>query len=156
MLKLISVVIEIFMFKKSITKSASVVAYFEKTVEQARGYFLFSIGCVISLLFLMIALVVAVIGIGLQIEQHGSVSFSGLMISATLFVIIAAFTFLVSIVHLILQKQKMAVRQQIQEQQTASSSVMPLVEQILKQILVNLVTPKSSSAGKAQADSTKN
>lgn len=147
MVKFISVILQIILLKKSFSKTASPLDYIENKVEKARGYFLFSIGCTIGLLFLLIAMVVAIIAIGLQIEQHGTLSFSGLMISASLFLAIAVFVLIVSSILLVIQKQKMLERIRVKEkEQSSGSHFMPLVEEILKQILLNLNQPKKQAS----------
>lgn len=121
--------------------------YIERASEKARGYFLFSIGCLIGLFFLLIAVVVAIIAVGLQIEQHGTLSFSGLMISASLFLAISVFIFIISSILLVIQKQKMLERiREKEREQAAQSQVMPLVEEILKHILTNLSQGKNTSS----------
>lgn len=158
MTKLISFILQVILLKKSFTKTASPLDYLERTGEKARGYFLFSVGCLIGMIFLLIAIVVAIIGVGLQIEQHGSVSFSGLMISATIFLAIAVFIFIVSSILLVVQKQKMLerIRAKEREQSSMSSQLTPLVEEILKQILVNLSQPKKSAQKNPNEDSNPN
>jgi len=145
MVKLISFILQLILLKKSFSKTASPLDYIERTSEKARGYFLFSIGCFIGLFFLLIAVVVAIIAVGLQIEQHGTLSFSGLMISASLFLAISVFVFIISSILLVIQKQKMLERIREKEKEQASQShLMPLVEEILKQILSNLSQNKKS------------
>ncbi len=147
MVKLITFILQLVLLKKSFVKTASPLDYIERTSEKARGYFLFSIGCLIGLLFLLIAVVVSIIAVGIQIEQHGSISFSGLMISASLFLAISVFVFLVSSVVLVIQKQKMLERIREKEKENASQSqVLPLVEEILKHILTNLNQGKKNSS----------
>lgn len=155
MFKIISFVAQVLMLKKTLTKSSSALDYIEKTSERVRGYFLFSVGCVIAVIFLMVALIVAIIGIGTQIEQHGFVSFNGLMISATIFLVISVVIFIISAVLLSVQKQRMAERLRLKEEMAASSSMKPLMEEILKQILVNLTTPKQK-ASQSDAEEHKN
>jgi len=143
MVKFISFILQMVLLKKSFSKTASPLDYIERAGEKARGYFLFSLGCMIGLFFLLIAMVVAIIAVGLQIEQHGTLSFSGLMISASLFLAISFFIFIVSSILLVIQKQKMLELIRAKEkEQSASSHLMPLVEEILKQILQNLNQPK--------------
>lgn len=143
MFKWLSFGLQLFALKKTFTKSTSAVEFVERSVETARSYFLFTIGCIVASLFLLISLVVAIIGIGLQIENSGGVSFTGLMISATLFLAISVFFYVISTVALVIQKQKRFERQRLVEQQRASESgIAPVVEEILKQILVNLAKPK--------------
>lgn len=158
MTKLISFILQIILLKKSFTKTASPLDYIERTGEKARGYFLFSVGCLIGMIFLLIAMVVAIIGVGLQIEQHGSVSFGGLMISATIFLAVAVFIFIISSILLVVQKQKMLerIRAKEREQSSMSSQLTPLVEEILKQILVNLSQPKKSTQTSSSEDSNPN
>lgn len=146
MVKVISFILQLVLLKKSFSKTTSPLDYLERTSEKARGYFLFSIGCLIGLFFLLIAVVVAIIAVGLQIEQHGTLSFSGLMISACLFLAISIFIFIVSSILLVVQKQKMLERLREKEKEQASQSqVLPLVEEILKHILMNLNQGKKSS-----------
>jgi large-conductance mechanosensitive channel len=154
MFKVISFVAQLLMLKKTLTKSSSALDYIEKASDRVRGYFLFAVGTVIAVIFLLVALIVTVIGIGTQIEQHGYVSFNGLMISATIFLVIAVVIFLISVILLSVQKQKMAERKRLKEQMAEQSSMKPLMEEILKQILVNLTTPKSNPAEGEQPKST--
>lgn len=164
MLKWILFASQMLALKKSFTKSASAFNYVEHAIERARGYFLFSIGCVLSGLFLFVALIVSVIGIGLQTEQHGSISFSGLMISATIFLGIAGVFFLLSVLLLILQKQKILEKKKVQEEEQKSHHPLaPWLEEVLKQILANLAKPKSppkpqaySYSKTAQSEPTEN
>ncbi len=143
MFKLLSFGLQLFALKKTFTKSTSAIEFVERSAETARSYFLFTIGCVVASLFLLISLVVAVIGAGLQIEQSGTISFTGLMLSATLFLVISVFFYMISTVALIIQKQKRIERQRLAEKARASESgVTPLIEEILKQVLVNLAKPK--------------
>lgn len=147
MVKLISFVLQLILLKKSFSKTASPLDYVERTAEKARGYFLFSIGCLIGLFFLLMAVVVAIIAVGLQIEQHGTLSFSGLMISASLFLAVSIFVFIISSILLVIQKQKMLERIREKEREQAShSQVMPLIEEILKHILSNLNQTKKSTS----------
>lgn len=147
MVKFISFVLQLILLKKSFSKSASPLDYIERTSEKARGYFLFSIGCLIGLFFLLIAVVVAIIAVGLQIEQHGTLSFNGLMISASLFLAVSIFVFIISAILLVIQKQKMLERIREKEREQAThSQVMPLIEEILKHILSNLSQGKSASS----------
>lgn len=139
MVKLISFILQLVLLKKSFSKTSTSFEYIERAGEKARGYFLFSVGCLIGVLFLLIAMVVAIIAVGLQIEQTGGISFSGLMISATLFLGVSIFTFIISSILLIVQKQKMLERLRAKEREQAShSQFMPLIEEILKQVLMNL------------------
>lgn len=154
MFKVISFVAQLLMLKKTLTKSSSALDYVEKTSERVRGYFLFSVGSVIAVIFLMIALVVAIIGVGLQIEQHGFVSFNGLMISSTIFLVISVIVFLISAILLSVQKQKMAERLRLKEEMASSSSIKPLMEEILKQILVNLTSPKQKPTSSENEESS--
>ena len=143
MFKWISFALQIFALKKTFTKSTSAIELVERRIEIARSYFLFTIGCIVASLFLLIALVVAVIGAGLQIENNGAVSFTGLMISATIFLTISVFFYVISVVALVIQKQRRLERQRIIEQaRSADSGMASLVEEILKQILTNLAKPK--------------
>ena len=152
MLKWILFASQMLALKKSFSKSASAFNYVEHTIERARGYFLFSIGCVVSGLFLMASMIVAVIGIGLQTEQHGTISFSGLMISAAILLALSIGFFLLSLLVLIFQKQKISEKKKAQvEEQKAHHPIQPWIEEVLKQVLVNLTKPKSSP--KSQADS---
>jgi hypothetical protein len=144
--KLISFILQMIVLKKSFAKTVNPMDYLEKTGEKARGYFLFSIGCLLGMIFLLIALVVAIIAVGLQIEQHGAISFNGLMISAAIFLALSVFVFIISSILLVIQKQKMLERIREKEREMASHShITPLVEEILKQILVNLSQPKKNS-----------
>lgn len=144
MAKLISFILQIVLLKRSFSKTTSPLDYVERASEKARGYFLFSIGSIIGLIFLLISIVVAIISIGLQIEQHGVINFSGLMISASIFFAISLFSFFVSSILLVIQKQKMLEKQREREREQASQSqVMPLVEEILKQLLNNLSQGKT-------------
>lgn len=128
--------------------------YMERTGEKARGYFLFWVGCLIGMIFLLIALVVGIIGVGLQIEQHGAVSFTGLMISATIFAGISILVFIVSAILMVAQKQKLQERQRARERQQATGShIAPLFEDILKQILMNLVQKKKAPDHERSSDS---
>ena len=142
MTKWISLALQILMWKKSLTKSASAMEYVERVAEQARGYFLFMVGAIVSAVFLLTSLITAVISVGLQIEQKGEVGFSGLMISASIFLAIALVVFAISSVLLVVQKQKMEERKRLREQQNNSNTMWPLVEEVLKQVLVNLSKPK--------------
>ena len=152
MLKWILFASQMLALKKSFSKSASAFNYVEHTIERARGYFLFSIGCVVSGLFLMASIIVAVIGIGLQSEQHGTISFSGLMISATILLALATGFFLLSLLVLILQKQKILEKKKAQdEEQKSHHSIQPWFEEVLKQVLVNLAKPKSPPKSQAQS-----
>ncbi len=145
MIKIISFLFQMALLKKSYSRSPSPLDYIEKTGEKARGYFLFSIGCLVGAIFLLIALVVAIIGMGLQIEQHGNVSFTGLMISATIFLVISIFVFIVSSILLVIQKQKMLERMRAKEREQGNGThVTPLLEEILKQILFNLASKRKS------------
>lgn len=143
MFKWISFILQIVALKKTFTKSTSAIELIERRIEAARSYFLFTIGCVVASLFLLISLVVAVIGAGLQIENNGAISFTGLMISAAIFLAISFFFYFISTLALIIQKQKRLERQRIiEEARTKDSGIAPLVEEILKQILTNLEKPK--------------
>lgn len=156
MIKLISVVLQMLLLKKSFSKVASPFEYIERTGEKARGYFLFTLGCLVATLFLVISFVVAVIEVGLQIEKHGSLSFSGLMISASIFLGISIFLYVVSSIVLVIQKQKMLDRQRQHEQETASKShITPLIEEILKQVLMNLSEKKKANDSSAADESFK-
>lgn len=154
MMKLISFALQMLLLKKSFSKTASPLDYIERTGEKARGYFLFSIGCLIGMIFLLIALVVAVIAVGLQIEQNGTISFTGLMISATIFLALSVFIFIVSSILLVIQKQKMLERIRAKEREQASmgSHISPLVEEILKQILVNLADKSKKSSSQESSE----
>ena len=132
------------LLKKSFARTSSPLDYVERTGEKARGYLWFSIGCVIGAIFLMIAVVVSIIGLGLQIEQRGSVSFTGLMISATIFAVISAFVFIISSIVFVIQKQKMLERLRVKEQEhSPTGHIAPLVEEILKQFLSNLANKRN-------------
>lgn len=147
MVKFISFVLQLILLKKSFSKTASPLDYIERTSEKARGYFLFSIGCLVGVFFLLVAAVVAILAVGLQIEQHGTLSFNGLMISASLFLALSIFIFIVSSILLVIQKQKMLERIREKEREQAThSQVMPLIEEILKHILSNLSQGKSTSS----------
>ena len=143
MVKWISFAIQLLALKKTFTQSTSAMEYVERSAQTARSYFLFTIGCIIASLFLLISLVVAIIGVGLQIENSGTISFTGLMISAVLFLVISVFFYILSAIALIMQKQRLSERRRLAEQAKASASgVSHLFEEILKQILNNLSTPK--------------
>lgn len=143
MFKWVSFALQLFALKKTFTKSTSAIEFVEQSVATARSYFLFALGCVVASVFLLIALVVAIIGAGLQIEHSGGISFTGLMISAALFLGISIFFYVISTVALIIQRQKRIERQRSVEKKRASESgVAPLLEEILKQVLVNLAKPK--------------
>lgn len=147
MFKWISFGLQLLALKKTFTKSTSAIEFVERSVESARSYFLFTVGCIVASLFLLISLVVAVIGAGLQIENSGGIHFTGLMISATLFLVISVFFYLISSVALIIQRQKRIERKRLIEQERSSGSgITPLIEEILKQILVNLAQPKEPRA----------
>lgn len=147
MFKWISFALQLFALNKTFNKSSSAIEFVERSVETARSYLLFSIGCIVASLFLLIALVVAVIGAGLQIEQSGSISFTGLMISAALFFAISLFFYILSTIALVIQRQKRIERQRMAEQARASEGgIASLLEEILKQILKNLGTPKAAPA----------
>lgn len=144
MLKWISLLLQLLMLKKSLTKSATAIEYVERTVEKVRGYFLFTVGMLIGGFFLLIALVVAVLAAGLQIEQYGGIEFRGLMISATIFFVIALVIFIVSFLLHSLQRQHMSERERIRQRESQSGSLMPLAEEVLKQVLRNLADRSSS------------
>lgn len=147
MLKLITILLQIFALNKTFSKSTTAIDFFERSVQTARSYFLFTVGCIIASVFLLVALIVAIIGVGLQIEQQGAISFTGLMISATLFLVISIFFFIVSTIALIVQKQRRLERQKaIEAARAAQSPLGTLFEEILKQILNNLSQPKKTSA----------
>ena len=156
MIKWISFALQMFMLKKSFTKSVSTLEYVQRTADRVRGYFLFAMGSAISAIFLVTGLVVAVIGIGLQIEQQGYVKFSGLMISATIFFILALGIFFISLILLGFQKKKMAEEILARQKQSSSSALVPMFEEILKQILMNLSTPKPAPASQPEQRSSRN
>ena len=110
MVKWISFAIQLLALKKTFTQSTSAMEYVERSAQTARSYFLFTIGCIIASLFLLISLVVAIIGVGLQIENSGTISFTGLMISAVLFLVISVFFYILSAIALIMQKQRLSER----------------------------------------------
>ena len=146
-----SFALQLFALKKTFTKSNSAIEFVERSVQSARSYFLFTIGCIVASVFLLIALVVAIIGAGLQIEHSGAISFTGLMISAALFLAISVFFYFISMIALVLQRQKRIERQRLAEQARASEpGVAPLLEEILKQVLTNLAKPKDSNTGSHQ------
>jgi hypothetical protein len=158
MVKLISFVFQMILLKKSFSKTAAPFEHLERAAIKARGYFLFTIGCAISLVFLTLSLVVAIISVGLQIEKNGGISFSGLMISAAIFLAVSIFLFMISSILLVLQKQKMFDRLQSQViEQATGSTITPLVEEILKQFLKNLTDKKAQKKKEpAAATSTTN
>ncbi|MFN3453683.1 MAG: hypothetical protein ACK41T_01905 [Pseudobdellovibrio sp.] len=146
MFKIISIILQALVLKNSFNKSVSALDNIEKTVDKVRGYAVFTIGCIMGCFFLMMALIVAVISIGLQIQNTGSVSFTGLMISSAIFLIISAFIFIMSFIILAVQKNKIEQKMLEKERLASSSSVGNLVEEILKQILVNLAKPSSNDS----------
>lgn len=154
MIKWITFALQLLMLKKSFTRSVSTMDYIQQTAERARGYFLFAIGSSVSALFLMTSLIVAVIGVGLQIEQQGEIQFSGLIVSATIFMILSLTIFLVSLVLLGFQKKKMAEEILAKSKQTSQTALGPLLEEILKQILLNL--SQSQSQKPSTSDQSKN
>lgn len=146
MFKIISIILQALVLKNSFNKSVSALDNIEKTVDKVRGYAVFTIGCIMGCFFFMMALIVAVISIGLQIQNTGSVSFTGLMISSAIFLIISAFIFIMSFIILAVQKNKIEQKMREKERLASSSSVGNLVEEILKQILVNLAKPSSNDS----------
>ncbi len=143
MVKWISFALQLLALKKTFTQSSSALDYVQKTAQAARSYFLFTLGCIVASVFLLISLVVAIIGVGLQIESTGTISFTGLMISAVLFLAISIFFFVISSVALVIQKQRLIEKQRLAEQARAKEpSLGHFIEEILKQILVNLAQPK--------------
>lgn len=155
MIKLLSFALQIFLLKKSFSNTTSPTEFIERSTEKARGYFLFSVGCLIGVIFLLVAIVVAILSIGLQIENDGGIAFTGLMISASLFLAIGVFVFVVSTILLLLQKQKMLELQRAQEkEQFSGTGIAPLVEQILKQILSNISDKKKSQPKEEPASAT--
>ncbi len=156
MFKLISFALQIFALKKTFTNSNSAIEFFERSVQTARNYFLFTIGCIVASVFLLIALVVAIIGIGLQIEHSGAISFTGLMISAAIFFAISLFFYFISVIALVVQRQKQLERQRAAEHaRTSETGVATLLEEILKQILKNLAKPKDSNSAHQQNNQEK-
>lgn len=157
MSKIISFILQMILLKRSFSKTISPLDYLEKTKEKARGYFLFSIGCLIGMIFLLISAIVAIIAVGLQTEQPAGISFSGLMISASIFLAVSIFIFIISSILLVIQKQKMLERLQAKEREQASmgSQITPLLEEILKQILINLSQDKKSSQDSASSSHEK-
>ena len=147
MFKLMSFALQLFALKKTFTKSNSAIEFVERSVQSARSYFLFTVGCIVASVFLLIALVVSIIGAGLQIEHNGAISFTGLMISAALFLAISVFFYFISMIALVVQRQRQLERQRAAEHaRTSEAGVAPLLEEILKQILKNLAKPKDPSS----------
>lgn len=144
MVKWISFALQLLALKKNFTQSSSALDYVQKTAQAARSYFLFTLGCIVASVFLLISLVVAIIGVGLQIESTGTIRFTGLMISAVLFLAISIFFIVISSVALVIQKQRLIEKQRLAEQARAKEpSLGHFIEEILKQILVNLAQPKT-------------
>lgn len=151
MFKWIAFGLQILALKKTFSKSNSAIEFVERSVDSARSYFVFTIGCVVASTFLLIAVVVAIIGAGLQIEKSGFISFTGLMISAALFLAISIFFYVISTIALVIQRQKRLERQRDTERERASETGMaPLLEEILKQILTNLAKPKEPASASQQ------
>jgi hypothetical protein len=147
MVKWISFALQLFALKKTFTQSTSALDYVQRTAQTARSYFLFTVGCTVASLFLLISLVVAIIAVGLQIENSGAISFTGLMISAVLFLAISVFFYIISTIALVIQKQRLIETQRLAEQARASESGLgQLIEEILKQILVNLSKPSGPAS----------
>lgn len=156
MIKWVTFILQILALRKSFTESASAIDYAKSTMEKARGYFLYSLGCIVASLFFLISVTVAVIGVGLQLEQRGNLSFSGLMVSAVIFFGISVFFFVVSFLALLIEKQKLLEKQTFKDQKTGSSSqVSPLLEEILKQILINLTKPSAESHNESSKENVK-
>lgn len=146
-----SFVLQLIALKKTFSKSNSAIEFIERSVQTARSYFLFTAGCIVASVFLLIAVIVAIIGAGLQIEHNGGISFTGLMISAALFLAISIFFYFISTIALVVQRQKQIERQRLAEQARMSEpGVAPLLEEILKQILKNLAKPKDSNSTSPQ------
>ncbi len=151
MFKLLSFALQLLALKNTFTKSNSAIEFVERNVQTARSYFLFTVGCIVASVFLLISVIVAIIGAGLQIEHNGGISFTGLMISASLFLAISMFFYFISMIALSVQKQKQLERQRSAEQSRKSEpGVAPLLEEILKQILKNLAKPKDSNSAAPQ------
>lgn len=151
MMKWLLIASQLFAMKKSFSKTHSAVDYVEENLTKARGYFVFTIGCVVASLFLLISVVVAIISAGLQIEKQGFLSFSGLMISASIFFAIAIVGYLISFISLSIQKQKMLERARLKEQlRNEHAPLNHWVEEILKQILTNVTKSKDDVHGQAE------
>ncbi|MFZ3230663.1 MAG: hypothetical protein WA160_10700 [Pseudobdellovibrio sp.] len=138
MLKIISLVLQLILLKKSFTKQTLITQHLDSAVCKAKMYFLVSLCGFISLLFLIISCVVAIISVGLQLDQRGSISFTGLMFSASIFCLIGVLAFVLSLVILFYQKYKIAIMEKEKQKKAEAGSLMPMVEDFIKQIFSNL------------------
>jgi hypothetical protein len=145
-LKLFVVVLQFLLLRLNGISALSLLSGAEQLNRRVKGFAVFSICIGTTLTFALIAVVVAVIGIGLQMEHKGYVSFSGLMISATIF---AGLSLVAAVTGFVYSKVKAA---RSKHQNEWVKILVPLVEEILQKILVRLSeNEKDPAHGKSSA-----
>ena len=138
--KWISIIMQLYLWQKSLSKSNEIIDFAQRSLDHAKGYALAGIGLFASAFFLVAGLVTAIVQIGLQLERDGHLSFGGLMISSAIFFAISLFFALVSFIPLLMAK-KTTTTPKTEPQAFQLESLYPLVEEFLKQLIHNLSQP---------------
>ena len=84
-MKWLSLLLQLALFRKNWLESRSMMEAGQAVAEKSKRVAIISAGMLFALVFFMGAIFVAVIELGLQIDRGAGIHYSGLMISATVF-----------------------------------------------------------------------
>lgn len=93
----ISLLIQIFALRKTANESHALIDAAKAMAERGKRTFVSFLVLALSALFFFSALLVAIIDLGLQIDKNGFLSYSGLMISATILSVIGLLLVMLSL-----------------------------------------------------------
>lgn len=142
MVKLISFLLQLLLLRKNIQQQQAM-AFAQSKVHKAKGYAFAGVGSFFAIFFLVVAIVVAIIDLGLQLDRNGDVHFSGLMISSVIFVGLSVILFALGWIPLFAGSKP----EEPPAQTAATDPWLALAEEFLTEVLKQLNGEKKSDPG---------
>lgn len=137
MMKWIGLAIQLLLIKKSVDKTKLSLGQLEKAAFYFKKFLCFFVGIFFSSLFMIVAIVVAILDFGLQLDRSGGVVMSGLMYSALIFFGISLSLGLLSVLYLYLSRRHAPVVVADEFSSPPAMQWLDVADSLLKTLLKN-------------------
>jgi hypothetical protein len=135
-------ILQVLSLRKSMHESHALIEAAHAMAERAKRFLISFLGVFFAAIFLFSGFLVAVIELGLQIDRDGHISFSGLMISAT---ILFAFGFVLTLFSLLLAvAHPPPPKKPVEREPSREDKIKELIEEFLVVFLTQLATKRNA------------
>jgi putative copper export protein len=143
----ISLILQFLSLRKSMQESRAMIEALQNALERAKRFLMGFLGIFFAAVLLFSGFLVAVIELGLQIDRDGHLSYSGLMVSAT---ILFALGLILALLSLLLARSHRGAVEPEPRQESREDKIRELVEEFLVVFLTQLATRKDQGKGGEQ------